>query len=248
MKLNKVVSIITAAAITLSLVTVSLYAADDKEGSLLNKIVNAITSSSKDDDDGYQSPVDFDYYQKKNPDIYAWLEIPGTDISHPILQNADDDSYYSRRSWNKKKSSKGSLFTEATYNSTDFSDPVTIIYGHRTNDGSMFGQLQKVFSDKSTFEKTREIIIYLPDRELHYKVFAAVPYGNEHILYNYDFSRLRMRRAFFDTVFSASGVGVRLDEDSYSEDKDGIVILSTCLRGNNDKRYLVLAQLTKEIN
>ena len=148
MKLNRVISIATAAVIMLSLMTVNVYAADDKEGSLLNKIVNAITGSAKDDEDGYKSPVDFDYYQKKNPDVCAWLEIPGTDIDHPILQNPDDDEYYSRRSWNKKKSSKGSLFTQATYNSTDFSDPVTIIYGHRTNDGSMFGQLQKTYSDK----------------------------------------------------------------------------------------------------
>lgn len=246
MKLRRIISLITAAVIICSLATVNVYAADDKEGSFLNKIVNAI--SGEEEEEGYQSPVDFDYYQKKNPDVYAWLEIPGTEIDHPILQNPDDDEYYSRRSWNKKKSSKGSLFTQATYNSTDFNDPVTIIYGHRTNDGSMFGQLQKIYSSQSTFDKTREIIIYLPDKELHYKVFAAVPYGTEHILYNYDFSRLRMRLAFFDTVFSATGVGVKLDEDSYSEDKDGIVILSTCLRGNNNKRYLVLAQLTKKID
>lgn len=248
MKLNRVISIATAAVIMLSLMTVNVYAADDKEGSLLNKIVNAITKSADDDDDGYKSPVDFDYYQKKNPDVCAWLEIPGTDIDHPILQNPDDDEYYSRRSWNKKKSSKGSLFTQATYNSTDFSDPVTIIYGHRTNDGSMFGQLQKTYSDKKSFEEAEEIIIYLPDKELHYKVFAAVPYGNEHILYNYDFTKLRMRQAFFNTVFSASGVGANINEDNYSEDEDGIVILSTCLRGNNNKRCLVLAQLTKKVD
>ena len=57
-----------------------------------------------------------------------------------------------------------------------------------------------------------------------------------------------MRQAFFNTVFSASSVGVNINEDNYSEDEDGIVILSTCLRGNNNKRYLVLAQLTKKVD
>lgn len=91
MKLNRLISIVTAAAITLSLMTFNVYAAVDKDGSLLNKIINAITDGADDDEDGYKSPVDFDYYQKKNPDIYAWIEIPGTDIDHPVLQNPDDD-------------------------------------------------------------------------------------------------------------------------------------------------------------
>ena len=73
-------------------------------------------------------------------------------------------------------------------------------------------------------------------------MFAAVPYGNEHILYNYDFSRLRMRQAFFNTVFSASGVGVNINEDNYSE------VEAALLKGNNNKRYLVLAQLTKKVD
>ena len=231
MKLNRLISIVTAAAITLSLMTFNVYAAVDKDGSLLNKIINAITDGADDDEDGYKSPVDFDYYQKKNPDIYAWIEIPGTDIDHPVLQNPDDDEYYTKYSWENKKSSKGSIFTQATYNTKDFSDPVTLIYGHRTNDGSMFGQLQKTYSDEEGFKEAEEIIIYLPDKELHYKVFASLPYGNEHILHYYNFTRLRMRETFFNNVFSASGVGVNINEDNHSADKDGIVILSTCLRG-----------------
>lgn len=248
MKLNRLISIATVAVIMLSLMTINIYAAEDKGGSLLNKIINAITDGADDDEEGYKSPVDFDYYQKKNPDIYAWIEIPGTDIDHPVLQNPDDDEYYTKYSWDNKKSSKGSIFTQATYNTKDFSDPVTLIYGHRTNDGSMFGQLQKTYSDEESFKEAEEIIIYLPDKELHYKVFASLPYGNEHILHYYNFTRLRMRETFFNNVFSASGVGVNINEDNYSADKDGIVILSTCLRGNNNKRYLVLAQLTEEID
>lgn len=236
-----------AIVVAISVVTVPVNAAgENKGGSLLNRIVKAISGSSANTDE-YKSPVDFKYYQKKNPDIYAWIEIPGTDIDHPLVQN-DDDSYYIRRGWDRKKSTKGSLFTESTYNGKDFSDPVTVIYGHRTNDESMFGQLQKVYSSSSGFKEHDEIIIYLPDKELHYKVFAALSYGNEHILFNYDFSRKRMRNAFFDTIFGGSKVGRNINEDNFSSDKNGVVILSTCLRGNNDKRYIVLAQLVDELS
>ena len=35
-------------------------------------------------------PVDFAALQEVNPDIYAWLEIPGTTIDQPVLQHPTD--------------------------------------------------------------------------------------------------------------------------------------------------------------
>ena len=32
-------------------------------------------------------PVDFDSLHEVNPEIYAWIYIPGTDISYPVLQH-----------------------------------------------------------------------------------------------------------------------------------------------------------------
>ena len=40
-------------------------------------------------------PVDFDELQAMNPDIYAWITIPDTDISYAVLQrDGDDDLEY----------------------------------------------------------------------------------------------------------------------------------------------------------
>ena len=43
-------------------------------------------------------PVDFDELQAMNPDIYAWIRIPDTDISYAVLQRDgdDDQEYYSK--------------------------------------------------------------------------------------------------------------------------------------------------------
>lgn len=196
-------------------------------------------------DENYESPIDFEKYWKTNEDVYAYISIPGTEIAYPILQSSQgtSDSYYLKHTWDKKESKYGSIYTESAYNSKSFKDTATVIYGHRMNDGSMFGKLQELYSDESTFAKYDEIVIYLPEKELHYKVFAALPYGNEHILYNYDFSKLVDSESFFRTVFTAAGIGVNINEDNYSKGKS-IVILSTCLKGNNKKRYLVLAQKT----
>ena len=47
-------------------------------------------------------PVDFDELQAMNPDIYAWVTIPDTDISYAVLQRGgdDDQEYYSKHSEN----------------------------------------------------------------------------------------------------------------------------------------------------
>lgn len=199
-----------------------------------------------DTDEDYISPIDFEKYWETNDDVYAWISIPGADIEYPVLQSKKgvSDEYYLKHTWDKKSSKYGAIYTQRAYNSKSFSDIVTVIYGHRMNNGSMFGTLQKLYSDEKTFKKYDEIVIYLPEKELHYKVFAALPYSDAHILYNYDFSKLVDSESFFKTVFGATGIGVNLNQDNYSKGDGGIVILSTCLKGNNKKRYLVLAQQT----
>lgn len=249
MRLNRIISLLAAFVIAVTSMSATMNAATEKKSSIIDRLVDAITSIGRKEDakDEYKSPIDFKYYQKKNSDIYGWIKIEGTDVDYPLLQSEDDDEYYLKHTWKKKSSKYGSIYTESTYNGKDFSDPVTLIYGHRMNDGSMFGKLQEIYSDRETFDECNEIVIYLPDEELHYEVFASLPYSNAHILYNYDFASLRMSKAFFKTIFSAKGAGVNINEDAYSGETEGIVILSTCLKGNNKKRYLVLAQLTERI-
>ena len=67
-------------------------------------------------------PVDFDELQAMNPDIYAWVTIPDTDISYAVLQRAGEEEYYSKHSENGAYYSGGSIFSQ-DYNQKDFSDP-----------------------------------------------------------------------------------------------------------------------------
>ncbi len=200
---------------------------------------SAATTSGKD----YKSPVDFATLQKVNPDIYAWLDIPDTDISYPVLNRADNNEFYLKHDSLGKYDKKGALFTE-DYNSLDFEDPVTIIYGHNTINGSMFGTLEKDYSDQKFFKKHQKIMIYLPDREYEYTVFAAVPYSNVHLLYYYNFSRPRVFNAVFKDMLSVRALNANIDKTVAFDNTDDILILSTCLNGNSNKRYLVLAVKT----
>lgn len=200
---------------------------------------------STEPEEPYVSPIDFAALQAGNPDIYGWLQIPGTEISYPVLQSPEDDAYYLDHDSDGNWSREGAIFTEHTYNGTAFTDPATVVYGHRRDSGTMFGQLQSIYSDPEKMTACSEVIVFLPERELHYQVFAAVPYDNRHILYHYDFGSRRMYNAFLETIWSVREIGAVLDTSVTVSSEDPLLILSTCLRGNAQKRFLVLAKLTR---
>lgn len=194
----------------------------------------------------YASPVDFEALRAANPDIYAWLYIPDTKINYPILQREDDDSYYLTHGSDGAPSKAGAVFTESTYNARDLSDPVTVIYGHHMRSGDIFGDLQKLYSAPGGMEEHQEIRVYLPERELSWRVFAAVPFNMRHILYYHDFSDPAVFQAFLDQVLSVRSINASFDETVEVSAGDQLLILSTCLQGDSKQRYLVLAALTAE--
>ena len=204
---------------------------------------SAPSEESSESEEAYQSPIDFESLQQQNADIYAWLRILDTPVDYPVFQSPESDEYYLRRNIDRQYAIEGVLFTEKSYNGIDFNDPATIVYGHRMNNGTMFGSLQPTYSDAEAFAAHREIIVYLPEEEKHYTVFAAVPYDKWHILYNYDFSKPRMFWKFFDKIYSIRSLDANFAEDVTLTEEDHILILSTCLKGNSDQRYLVLAKL-----
>ena len=202
---------------------------------------DAAGTVSEEMDVPYESPVDFEAVWEVNPDVVAWLYIPGTDVSFPVLQHPTDNSYYLTHDAEKKSSSAGAIFIE-DYNDADFSDMCTIIYGHRMYDGTMFGTLQATYSDEETFRQSQIVMIYLPDREIPYQVFAAVPFDNSHILYYHDFDDQLSYREFINSIYSTTGVGTTLVSELMPEYGDRLLILSTCLWGDRDTRYLILAK------
>ncbi|MFQ8638961.1 MAG: class B sortase [Acutalibacteraceae bacterium] len=196
----------------------------------------------------YVSPIDFEALQSKNPDIYAWLRIPGTEFDFPLVQRSGDDTFYLTHDSDGNESSAGAIFTESAYNGTDMEDPVTVAYGHQMQAGTMFGRLQATYSEKESLKEYGEMIVYLPDKELHYTVFAAVPYDNRHILYQYDFSSGRHYNAFLNSIFEVREIGAQMSSEITVSPEDKLLILSTCMQGNPQRRYLVLAKCVKEID
>ncbi|MDO4939895.1 MAG: class B sortase [Lachnospiraceae bacterium] len=189
----------------------------------------------------YKSPVDFEGLQEINPDICGWLEIKGTDISYPVLQQPANDAYYLDHDYTGTYDTGGALFTEGSYNKKDFTDPVTVIYGHHLRSGEMFGNLQKYYADD--FEKYSDIVIYAPEEEIRYKAFAAISFSNRHILYYYNgFEDESMIKEFLDDINHTRSIGSYVDKDVEIKTDDHLIVLSTCLQGDRTGRFLVIGK------
>lgn len=202
--------------------------------------VTQATTPSSQPEPPYVSPVDFDSLKKINKDVYAWITVPGTSINYPIVQDPVDDSFYLDHDSDKNYDKAGAIFTEHFYNDTSFKDNVTVLYGHDMANGSMFGELQSLYWDREFLLNNDDIIIYLPDREIHFEIFAALPYSRMHLLYYYQTEKQRAFDQLIEDVYSTRKLSAVLIEERKPEFGDQVVVLSTCLSGDNRYRYLVM--------
>ena len=189
-------------------------------------------------------PVNFPALRQTNPDIYGWIEIPDTGISYAMLRREGDNDYYMNHAENGSYYSGGCVFSDDV-NSPEMTDTVTILYGHNLRNGTMFAKLND-FADSGVFSNHRYIYVYLPDRALVYEIFSAAPHSNEQILKEHDFSDREEYEAFFADVANVSGAAQRR-EDCFPTFDERVLILSTCFRGNNQNRMLVMGRLIAEI-
>ena len=192
----------------------------------------------------YVSPIDWESLKEQNSEIYAWLYIPGTEISYPIVQSETDDTFYLTHDAYKVSYKGGAIFSEKAYNDLTFDEPVTLLYGHKLRSGAMLGTLQSTYNNSEGFEAHRDIIIYMPDKELRYTVWASTEYSSDHIMYKYEkfIKPLNVTR-FINEIKNIRSVEGQLDESLDVDCDDKFIVLSTCLMGQVSRRYLVIAQL-----
>lgn len=193
-----------------------------------------------------EEEIDFDYLWAVNPDIVAWITIPGTNIDYPVLQHPSDDSYYLTHNLDGSYGYPGCIYIESL-NAADFSDPNTVLYGHNLKAKTMFTELHK-FENKDFFEEYNEVILYLPDRTLHYRIFAAHVYDDRHLLYSFDFSDADIYAGFLKSIYDIRDMSANIDRTFEVTAQDRIISMETCISGedNREKRYLVHAVLQED--
>lgn len=186
------------------------------------------------------SPIDFASLAQLCPDAYAWIRIPNTTIDYPIVQyGGDDQNYYLTHSAENQSNRAGAIFTQS-YNAKDFSDPVTVVYGHNWAGTSvMFTPLHQ-YEDRSYFDQHRDLYIYTPSGTLTYRVFAAYKTDDSHILLTHDFSDSAVFQAYLQQVESMRSMSTNVADDVTLDGTSRILVLSTC-NDDHQGRFVIHA-------
>ena len=189
-----------------------------------------------------KNPIDFDSLKAINEDVYAWIKVPNTKIDYPIVQSETTD-YYLRRSIYKKYLLAGCIYTN-NVNSKDFSDPVTLVYGHNMRNDTMFNMLHE-FEDEKFFNDNEFFYIYLPGRKLTYRILSSLKYDNRRITTAFDFSKKEDIESYHYSILNPKFELFNSRDFEVTAD-DKIVTLSTCFANKPEFRYLVNGVLIKD--
>ena len=193
------------------------------------------------------NPIDFQSLQSQNDEIYAWIKIDDTEVDYPIVQSKTDDEFYLKHSaLDKKWLASGAIYTQGC-NRTDFSDPITVIYGHNGYKETMFTTLHK-FEDSEFFNSHEYFYIYMPGRKLTYQIISAFKYDDRHIMNSFNFSSAEDLQSFQSTVVNPTSAlkNVRDQIETNVDENSKIVVLSTCITNQKSNRYLVCGVLVKD--
>ena len=192
-----------------------------------------------------ENPINFAGLQALNTDIYGWIYIPNTGIDLPVFQaSADkDDNFYMYHNVKGEYEFKGSIYSQRL-NKKDFSDPVTVLYGHHMLDDSMFSNLH-YFMDKQFFEENEYFYIYTPGHILTYRIVSAHEYDERHILNSFDFSKEELFRDYLDYIMAPRTMVANVRDSVVLTTRDRIVTLSTCTEGGS-ARYLLQGVLISD--
>jgi len=181
--------------------------------------------------------IDFAALHAINPDIIAWLYIPDTPVSYPILQGASNQTYL-RTTYEKKSNILGSIFMDYR-NNKEFTDWNTIIYGHNTSNDSMFGSLKK-YKQQDYADQHLYVQIIRENQVRVYEIFSIYETLATSDTYTIKFSSTDSYKSYLDKMALQT-----LLPSGEPPDMETIVTLSTCTGGEKTMRLVLQAKLVE---
>ena len=184
--------------------------------------------------------INFNVLQKINPDAIAWLYSPDTPIDYPVVRARDYD-YYLRHLPDGTYNANGTLFID--YNWTDFTDRLTVIYGHNMKSKSefMFGSLAN-YKKQDYFEKHPYLYLYTAGGEnyrielMYGCVIGEGQWRERAFMFDLNLESL-LAYAAHNTTFTSEVQYVQSDK---------IIVLSTCSDEFDGARYILAGILRPE--
>lgn len=194
---------------------------------------------------------------KENKDIIGWIEIEGTAVNYPIMQQKDTNKYYLSHNFYKEESRSGCIVADYRNTITATYRPAnTILYGHNMASGAFFASIlnYKPYYDRLDYYSEHPVInmdtIYEKGK---YKIFAAMLVNvdkEDGDVFYYCLSRTFKNKGQFNTY-----IGNILDRSAFFNPDvpvtygDEIITLSTCdfsMGMNKNLRWVVFARRVRD--
>lgn len=175
--------------------------------------------------------INFSDLIKKNSDTVGWLKIPNTNIDYPVVKS-DNNNYYLNNDFYKKHNVYGWIFADFK-NGFPILSWNTIIYGHNTSVGIMFGDLIN-FLDEDWYKNEENKYIYFSTTEMNYKfeIFSVYKINNTN-----DYLSIENKDGFIDMIKNRSFIKFNT---TVSDEK--IITLSTCYN-TSDVKLVIHAKM-----
>jgi len=162
-----------------------------------------------------------------NNDFIGWFSISGL-IEYPLVQGSDNDKYINT-TFLGARNSAGTIFMDYRH-AAKWEEPVCILYGHRTYDGSMFAPLGNYLNTQFLYRNNTITITTRDGNTLTYRIFAAIQTD-------------AWDPAYGTAISNPSGASETFpNAPDYATH---FLVLSTCTRSEDpDERILVFAAKT----
>ena len=242
----KAVSLVAIIGIIVSVILLASIEIDHIVLERDNKQIQNVMEDILEEREPESVEYDFDLLHQQNPDIRAWVVIPGTDINYPVCQT-DNNDFYLNHNFNKKYSAFGTLFFDCQ-NEVDSSQNITI-YGHSVKNSQMFTNIKK-YANIDFYKEHPIVQLITPNGLVEYKVFAAmvmnaVPEDDNGYLYHFmqtDFMRQRDFINWINEALQRSVIETTVDVLP----SDRIITMSTCGYQFKNQRFVVMARQVRE--
>lgn len=237
---RKVLTVVLAAVLVISAAQLVRYGlaykkADEIYAESRTQYVQTPAASPSGSDTGYPAiAVDVAGLQKANPDVVGWIYVPDTVVSYPLVRGSDNEKYL-HESYDGQTTASGSIFMDCR-SSAALTDDNTVIYGHNMKNGSMFGGLKK-YADSTYLRAHPYVYLYLADRVLRYRVFAACKTESDSESYTLKFGDGVDFNGFLQYIEKSAGGNVSELPDTPAP----LLTLSTCTSTTETGRFTVLA-------
>lgn len=180
---------------------------------------------------GKKKQIDISKMMEKYPNACGYIYSEDF-ISYPVLQ-CDNNDFYLKHDVYGNYSEYGSIYFDFRCTS---SSRKYIMYGHNMNNGSMFGNLDKL-KDSQFLEKHKDFLVAIRNNTYECEIVYTAYTTAGSNWYELEYQEKDDIENFVNNMENSAynKTGAKIGEN------DGLLLLSTCTTGNG--RYVVLLKI-----